>query len=107
MRLISTSPPSATPFPIPRTLGSASLVSHDCHVGFNVLVFGGVRFSELSPATKCQFRGHALRCELFFVCGFSGSYFRKTVVDSNAPVQEKALDAVIAFLRAADADAGR
>uniref|UniRef100_A0A6N2LDZ9 Protein MOR1 n=1 Tax=Salix viminalis TaxID=40686 RepID=A0A6N2LDZ9_SALVM len=33
--------------------------------------------------------------------------FRKTVVDSNAPVQEKALDALIAFLRAADADAGR
>ncbi|XP_024030608.1 protein MOR1 [Morus notabilis] len=34
-------------------------------------------------------------------------FFRKTVVDSNAPVQEKALDALIAFLRAADADAGR
>ncbi|PNT59959.1 hypothetical protein POPTR_001G443200v4 [Populus trichocarpa] len=33
--------------------------------------------------------------------------FRKTVADSNAPVQEKALDALIAFLRAADADAGR
>jgi cytoskeleton-associated protein 5 len=32
---------------------------------------------------------------------------RKTVADSNAPVQEKALDALIAFLRAADADAGR
>ena len=28
-------------------------------------------------------------------------------MDSNAPVQEKALDALIAFLRAADADAGR
>lgn len=36
-----------------------------------------------------------------------GPFFRKTVVDSNAPVQEKALDALIAFLRAADADAGR
>ncbi|URD81259.1 CLASP N terminal [Musa troglodytarum] len=34
-------------------------------------------------------------------------FFRKTVADSNAPVQEKALDALIAFLRAADADAGR
>ncbi|KAJ6724154.1 CYTOSKELETON-ASSOCIATED PROTEIN 5 [Salix viminalis] len=33
--------------------------------------------------------------------------FRKTVADSNAPVQERALDALIAFLRAADADAGR
>ncbi|OMO86342.1 CLIP-associated protein [Corchorus capsularis] len=33
--------------------------------------------------------------------------FRKTVADSNAPVQEKALDALIAFLKAADADAGR
>lgn len=29
------------------------------------------------------------------------------MADSNAPVQEKALDALIAFLRAADADAGR
>ncbi|KAJ7975023.1 protein MOR1 [Quillaja saponaria] len=36
-----------------------------------------------------------------------GHLFRKTVADSNAPVQEKALDALIAFLRAADADAGR
>ncbi|XP_042521091.1 protein MOR1 isoform X2 [Macadamia integrifolia] len=36
-----------------------------------------------------------------------GHFFKKTVADSNAPVQEKALDALIAFLRAADADAGR
>ncbi|GAV88428.1 HEAT domain-containing protein/CLASP_N domain-containing protein [Cephalotus follicularis] len=36
-----------------------------------------------------------------------GPLFRKSVADSNAPVQEKALDALIAFLRAADADAGR
>ncbi|KAL2324840.1 hypothetical protein Fmac_023898 [Flemingia macrophylla] len=36
-----------------------------------------------------------------------GHYFKKTVADSNAPVQEKALDALIAYLRAADADAGR
>ncbi|WCJ24432.1 ARM repeat superfamily protein [Euphorbia peplus] len=36
-----------------------------------------------------------------------GPFFRKTLADSNAPVQEKALDALIAFLRAADADAGR
>ncbi|KAJ4976564.1 hypothetical protein NE237_001670 [Protea cynaroides] len=34
-------------------------------------------------------------------------FFKKTVADSNAPVQDKALDALIAFLRAADADAGR
>ncbi|KAJ1686606.1 hypothetical protein LUZ63_017996 [Rhynchospora breviuscula] len=33
--------------------------------------------------------------------------FKKTVADSNAPVQEKALDALIAFLKAADADASR
>ncbi|KAF3582062.1 hypothetical protein DY000_02029390 [Brassica cretica] len=32
---------------------------------------------------------------------------RKTVADSNAPVQEKALEALVAFLKAADADAGR
>ncbi|XP_043688647.1 protein MOR1 isoform X3 [Telopea speciosissima] len=36
-----------------------------------------------------------------------GHFFKKTVADSNAPVQDKALDALIAFLRAADADAGR
>ncbi|CAL0299705.1 unnamed protein product [Lupinus luteus] len=36
-----------------------------------------------------------------------GHFFKKTVMDSNAPVQEKALDALIAYLRAADADAGR
>ncbi|KAL3627734.1 Protein MICROTUBULE ORGANIZATION 1 [Castilleja foliolosa] len=36
-----------------------------------------------------------------------GSFFRKSLADSNAPVQEKALDALIAFLRAADADVGR
>lgn len=44
---------------------------------------------------------------LNFVFGFAGHLFRKTVADSNAPVQEKALDALIAFLRAADSDAGR
>lgn len=38
---------------------------------------------------------------------FLGHLFKKTVSDSNAPVQEKALDALIAYLRAADADAGR
>ncbi|KAJ7970482.1 protein MOR1 [Quillaja saponaria] len=36
-----------------------------------------------------------------------GHLFRKTVADANAPVQEKALDALIAYLRATDADAGR
>ncbi|CAA3011554.1 MOR1 isoform X1 [Olea europaea subsp. europaea] len=36
-----------------------------------------------------------------------GQFFKKTVADSNAPVQEKALDALIAYLKAADADAGR
>ncbi|GAB2232981.1 hypothetical protein Droror1_Dr00002194 [Drosera rotundifolia] len=36
-----------------------------------------------------------------------GPFFKKTLADANAPVQEKALDAVIAYLRAADADAGR
>ncbi|XP_021887580.1 protein MOR1-like [Carica papaya] len=36
-----------------------------------------------------------------------GPLFKKAVADSNAPVQEKALDALIAYLRAADADAGR
>ncbi|KAL4281731.1 hypothetical protein GQ457_03G043050 [Hibiscus cannabinus] len=34
-------------------------------------------------------------------------FLKKTVADSNAPVQEKALDALIAFLKAADADVGR
>ncbi|GMP72549.1 hypothetical protein CsSME_00030538 [Camellia sinensis var. sinensis] len=36
-----------------------------------------------------------------------GHFFKKAVADSNAPVQEKALDALIAYLKAADADAGR
>ncbi|KMZ71605.1 Protein MOR1, partial [Zostera marina] len=36
-----------------------------------------------------------------------GPLFKKTVADSNAAVQEKALDALIAFLKAADADVGR
>ncbi|XP_057463028.1 protein MOR1-like isoform X2 [Actinidia eriantha] len=36
-----------------------------------------------------------------------GPFFRKTVADSNAPVQDKALDALISYLKAADADAGR
>ncbi|KAL9274360.1 MOR1-like protein, partial [Drosera capensis] len=36
-----------------------------------------------------------------------GPFLKKTLADANAPVQEKALDAVIAYLRAADADAGR
>lgn len=41
------------------------------------------------------------------ILGLLGPFFRKTVADSNAPVQEKALDALIGFLRAADADAAR
>ncbi|CAH9141710.1 unnamed protein product [Cuscuta epithymum] len=36
-----------------------------------------------------------------------GPYFKKMVADSNAPVQEKALDALISYLKVADADAGR
>ncbi|KAG0602469.1 hypothetical protein M758_10G016500 [Ceratodon purpureus] len=36
-----------------------------------------------------------------------GPLFKKAVADSNAPCQEKALDALIAYLRAADTDAGR
>ncbi|KAL6992610.1 Protein MICROTUBULE ORGANIZATION 1 [Sarracenia purpurea var. burkii] len=36
-----------------------------------------------------------------------GPFFKKTVADSNAPVQEKALDALISYLKTADADAGR
>ena len=44
--------------------------------------------------------------EFLWIC-WSGPFFRKTVADSNAPVQEKALDALISYLKAADADAGR
>ncbi|XP_024396661.1 protein MOR1 [Physcomitrium patens] len=36
-----------------------------------------------------------------------GPLFKKAVADSNAPCQEKALDALIAYLRAADTDAAR
>lgn len=37
----------------------------------------------------------------------AGPLFRKGVADSNAPCQEKALDALIAYLRAVDTDASR
>ncbi|KAF7114040.1 hypothetical protein RHSIM_RhsimUnG0099400 [Rhododendron simsii] len=43
----------------------------------------------------------------FVVGELSGLFFRKTVADLNVPVQEKALDALISFLKAADADVGR
>lgn len=43
----------------------------------------------------------------FEFCFQIGPLFKKTVADSNVPVQEKALDALIAFLRAADSDAAR
>lgn len=36
-----------------------------------------------------------------------GPLFRKAVADANAPAQEKALDALIAYLRVVDADSGR
>ncbi|KAL2612993.1 hypothetical protein R1flu_024685 [Riccia fluitans] len=36
-----------------------------------------------------------------------GPLFKKAVADSNAPAQEKALDALIAYQRVVDADAGR
>lgn len=36
-----------------------------------------------------------------------GHFFKKAVADSNAPVQEKALESLIAYLKAADADVGR
>ncbi|KAG6419091.1 hypothetical protein SASPL_121300 [Salvia splendens] len=45
--------------------------------------------------------------DLFVSPDRSSPFFRKAVADSNAPVQEKALDSLIAFLKAADADAGR
>lgn len=44
---------------------------------------------------------------MFFFLEFSGPFFRKAVADSNAPVQDKALDALICYLKAADSDAGR
>ena len=46
--------------------------------------------------------------DLMYLCfDFAGPFFKKTVAYSNASVQEKVLDALIAYLRAADADAGR
>ncbi|KAI8525472.1 hypothetical protein RHMOL_Rhmol13G0233000 [Rhododendron molle] len=36
-----------------------------------------------------------------------GPFFKTTIADSNASVQDKALDALIAYLKATDADAGR
>lgn len=43
----------------------------------------------------------------FFVGFNQDIFFKKTVSDSNAHVQDKALDALIAYLIAADADAER
>lgn len=37
----------------------------------------------------------------------AGPLFKKSVSDANAPTQEKALDALMAYLRAADADVSR
>lgn len=51
-----------------------------------------------------------MRCRFTSIYSFVlmlGPLFKKTVADSNAPVQDKALDALIAYLKAADADAGR
>lgn len=44
---------------------------------------------------------------VIFVVNGAGPLFKKAVADSNAPCQEKALDALIAYLRAADTDASR
>jgi len=58
----------------------------------------------------CEFWiGSWFVCFLFEIWNLNllGHFFKKTVSDSNAPVQEKALDALIAYLRAADADASR
>jgi hypothetical protein len=38
---------------------------------------------------------------------FPGPLFKKALSDSNAAAQEKALDALIAFLQHTDADSGR
>lgn len=66
----------------------------------------------------CHCNGVMIRCGSallrgsWLILGFdfyfqTGPLFKKTVADSNMPVQEKALDALIAYLRAADADAAR
>ena len=52
--------------------------------------------------------GHLIVCSrASAVVDCTGPLFKKAVADSNAPCQEKALDALIAYLRAADTDAGR
>ena len=69
-----------------------------------------MRFSFVTVVVDVHFRLDldARFCFFFFSnLNLAGPFFRKTVADSNAPVQEKALDALIAYLRAADADAGR
>lgn len=58
------------------------------------LSLGNVRYSTVGSRTHAVVNG-------------AGPLFKKAVADSNAPCQEKALDALIAYLRAADADAAR
>ncbi|KAG5516861.1 hypothetical protein RHGRI_037558 [Rhododendron griersonianum] len=48
----------------------------------------------------------SLTIETNLIC-WTGPFFKKTIADSNASVQDKALDALIAYLKATDADAGR
>lgn len=56
----------------------------------------------------CETYGHEIvNSRILVVVNCSGPLFKKAVADSNAPCQEKALDALIAYLRAADTDAAR
>lgn len=65
---------------------------------------------ERSPCVLCYADsfGHAIvNSRVSASVNDAGPLFKKAVADSNAPCQEKALDALIAYLRAADTDAGR
>lgn len=112
MTQTSTSPPYATPSPTLRTPAFASSVRYPPLR----LPIRPISRSDLLYARLVRFRlrisNHFLGARSEVQC-FSvllrwlGPLFKKTVADSNAPVQEKALDALLAFQRAADADASR
>ena len=59
---------------------------------------------KLSKVLRMESQAQSPHSQLSFL---PGPLLKKAVSDSNAPAQEKALDALIAFQTAADADANK
>jgi len=112
MTQTSTSPPYATPSPTLRTPAYASSVRYPpLRLPIRHISRSDLRYARL-VRVRLRISNHIFgaRSEVQCFCvllRWLGPLFKKTVADSNAPVQEKALDALLAFQRAADADASR